>query len=69
MCTTCNSIANSKIIHCSRCNVCFDGMDHHCVWVNKCIADGNIKEFYAFLASAVFLFVYCAVMSITAVRR
>ena len=43
-------IISAKTEHCERCDVCFEGVDHHCPWMNKCVAKGNLTEFYLFLA-------------------
>jgi len=42
-------IISTKTEHCDRCDVCFEEVDHHCPWMNKCVAKGNLKEFYIFL--------------------
>lgn len=34
------------------------GYDHHCPWTSKCIGKGNLKGFYAFVTSTMFLFGY-----------
>lgn len=67
VCGSCNAVANSEVVHCSRCDLCFDGFDHHCVWANKCIARGNMPEFVAFVVSGGLLFVYSTLMAITSV--
>ena len=37
--------------HCSDCDACILGHDHHCVWIGKCAGEGNIKRFYVFVTS------------------
>ena len=44
--------------HCFDCNVCVEGYDHHCPWTGKCIGKNNLKYFYAFLMSILFVFAY-----------
>ena len=36
--------------HCSYCNVCVEGFDHHCAVLGICIGDKNMKYFLQFLA-------------------
>jgi ankyrin repeat protein len=38
---------NSK--HCIICNNCYDDFDHHCFWINKCVAKNNYSIFLIFL--------------------
>ena len=47
-CETCRVISH-KAEHCFRCDVCIEDVDHHCPWMNKCVAKGNLVEFYLFL--------------------
>lgn len=47
-CEPCKVISR-KAEHCFRCQVCFEDVDHHCPWMNKCVAKGNLCEFYLFL--------------------
>ena len=54
-CDHCLSYRPPGTIHCSTCQVCIAGYDHHCPWTGKCIGHGNIMYFFAFLYS---LFVY-----------
>ena len=44
--------------HCFDCNVCIEGYDHHCPWTGKCIGKNNLKYFYIFLMSILFVFSY-----------
>ena len=32
--------------HCSVCNICIEGQDHHCAWTSKCIGKRNKIVFY-----------------------
>ena len=42
---------DKKVEHCKMCNVCIEKLDHHCVWVGKCVGKNNIISFYAMLIS------------------
>lgn len=35
--------------HCDDCNVCIEGLDHHCGFFNKCIGGKQKYAFYLFL--------------------
>ena len=60
-CNICQVYYNEdkKVQHCKMCNICVEKMDHHCVWVGKCVGKNNIFSFYAMLASIglVYLFI------------
>ena len=47
-CSGCKVISK-RAVHCMRCGVCFEKIDHHCPWMNTCVANGNLCEFYAFI--------------------
>ena len=40
-CYKCFNPKKNFIIHCVVCDKCLDGYDHHCYWINKCIAKNN----------------------------
>lgn len=37
-----------RISHCYDCNVCIEGIDHHCPWMGKCVGRGNMNVFILF---------------------
>ena len=44
-CETCSIYQPEKlnIRHCYECDVCIQGLDHHCPWMGKCIGAKNMK--------------------------
>ena len=55
---------NNKVLHCNFCGVCIEGMDHHCVWVGKCVGKNNVKIFYGLLFSVGFTYLLLIVLVI-----
>ena len=51
ICKTCNIIRTKGVFHCQICDVCIEGMDHHCPFTGHCIGKRNLVDFYLFLAS------------------
>ena len=35
--------------HCRRCGKCVAKHDHHCPWINSCVANNNIRHFYLYI--------------------
>ncbi|CCD26992.1 palmitoyltransferase SWF1 NDAI_0J01000 [Naumovozyma dairenensis CBS 421] len=48
-CRTCGIVKPARSKHCEICNSCILLCDHHCLWVNNCIGEGNYLYFYSFL--------------------
>ncbi len=73
ICKKCNIIvpADQPITHCDICNICVESMiffnnfnhkyldmDHHCMWIGKCIGKNNLWTFYLFLCALTLLFLF-----------
>ncbi|XP_019388082.1 PREDICTED: probable palmitoyltransferase ZDHHC19 [Crocodylus porosus] len=56
-CHKCHCYCPPQSFHCPSCNVCVEGFDHHCYWLNNCVGRGNARCFSRFVA---FLCVYNA---------
>lgn len=37
--------------HCRRCGRCVAKHDHHCPWINSCVANNNIRHFFLYIIS------------------
>lgn len=65
-CTVCKIWLDldKKVKHCNFCNICIEGMDHHCPWTGKCIGRKNLIPFYFFVLFVFGFMSYCAVIII-----
>lgn len=52
ICTTCLIDKSKGSMHCAQCNRCVIDLDHHCPFINNCVAAGNRLHFVQFLISA-----------------
>lgn len=63
-CDHCESFRPPGTVHCSTCQVCVAGYDHHCPWTGKCIGHGNIFFFKVFVISLSWLIILDIVLAI-----
>ena len=52
LCPTCLADRSSASLHCSRCDRCVVSLDHHCGFVDACVAKGNRRAFCLFCLAA-----------------
>jgi len=64
-CKRCKAVKPFRAHHCSTCGRCVIKMDHHCPWVNNCVALFNQKYFLLFLFYTCLCCLYSAVLLIS----
>lgn len=66
ICVTCWEMkdVNRRMKHCSVCDKCVESFDHHCGWINNCVASKNHREFVIMVFSVwagMLLFMYISI--------
>ena len=51
-----------KIGHCEKCEICYFGYDHHCIWTGHCVTKTNGLFFIIFLMSIFIFILICFTM-------
>ena len=49
ICQSCWEWKALRTKHCSSCDKCVEDFDHHCAWINNCVAKGNHRLFVGML--------------------
>lgn len=62
-CETCHVYRPPRSSHCRVCDICVDGIDHHCTFLNTCIGRRNYTPFFAFLIFSLLTAILCIVFS------
>nr|XP_061801411.1 palmitoyltransferase ZDHHC23-A-like [Nerophis lumbriciformis] len=44
-CSICKILRPPRAGHCRTCGACVHRLDHHCVWINSCVGQGNHRSF------------------------
>ena len=59
-CNKCKIYYNQddKVSHCSLCDVCITKMDHHCVWIGKCVGKNNFCAFIEMIIVVTIFYIY-----------
>ncbi|XP_019729049.1 palmitoyltransferase ZDHHC23-A [Hippocampus comes] len=64
-CPVCKIARPPRAGHCGTCGVCVQRLDHHCVWINSCVGQGNHRSFLLTLC----VFLLTSLYGITLVLR
>lgn len=68
-CYKCYISKKKNIKHCVICDKCFEEFDHHCFWINKCIAKNNIFLFRIFFFESFLYIIFSFVLNFYAIYK
>ena len=63
-CYKCFVLKTRTSKHCIICDCCYDNFDHHCYWINKCVAKNNFVLFIIFLFATALYLIICFILVI-----
>ena len=69
VCRYCLIIKPERVHHCRKCKKCYRRMDHHCIYVNNCIAISNYKLFINMLFYGVLTTVIVSITILDVLRN
>lgn len=63
VCSKCNILVftSDNVTHCNECDICVEDLDHHCVWIGKCIAKRNTLSFQIFVVFTLLFFIFAII--------
>jgi hypothetical protein len=55
--------------HCIICDCCYEKFDHHCYWINKCVAKRNFCLFIFFLFETALYLILMLILSVLSIIK
>lgn len=68
-CRFCQVYKLQETHHCSSCQRCIYGMDHHCPWIGQCVGFDNFKYFLLFVWYLFWSTVFASIIGVLVVSR
>jgi hypothetical protein len=63
-CYKCYVLKTPSLKHCIICDRCYERFDHHCYWINKCVAKRNFVLFIIFLVETALYLIFALAINI-----
>ena len=63
LCPDCKVIRTTRSRHCSICHRCVERFDHHCPWINNCVAIRNHNYFLLYIVTQYALLILSIVVT------